>query len=160
MHRSLALVALLAFAPACRTQPLSIDSSDLAPGAQDGGADLRAPIDLASAPDAGGVDEVPCAQSTCSTKNGGVCCENVGGGTCQQSPCPANSFVTLACDGPEDCHGLACCYDNTVNVIQCEPDCGSNFRICHSKADCQPGECCLQLEASAPVSGCLATTGC
>ncbi len=125
----------------------------------DGAIDL-AGGDLVLAGDAG-VDEVPCGAMSCSTMGGHVCCEAPGAYTCATEPCPSSTFFVLACDGPEDCAGRLCCYDPSMSAIRCAATCGNNdYRICHDKADCNPGECCLQLEASAPVSGCVATNGC
>ena len=126
-------------------------TSGLPPGATDG-----APADLAVADS--DVDRVPCQGNVCLTGGGNVCC--IGTATaCQAPPCAANTFVSFACDGPEDCHGQLCCYDVAANQIACSASCGMGYHICHTNADCNPGECCLQLEASAPVGGCY-SNGC
>jgi hypothetical protein len=170
---TLRLTLLLPLIAACSTTPLG-SGADL--GAPDqASADLtradqsspdQAPADLvSSAADQGtGADGgspqvgVPCGTSLCNTSGGLACCEI--SQTCVAPPCMPGE-QTDACDGPEDCPtGSVCClYVDPFFGTACSPSCsqmgGQRGRICHTAADCEPGQMCVQLEAGGGIYGCI-----
>src|SRR5262245_27107131 len=77
-------------------------AADLSRVGRDGAADLSG-AGRDGAPDLSGLGAgtVPCGESSCAVASGLLCCEAVVT-TCQPTPCPQGTFVTFACDGPED----------------------------------------------------------
>ncbi len=86
---------------------------------------------------------VGCGNTTCT--QGQVCCESIGGGGAQfdcSDKCDTGQG-TFACDGPEDCLGLDCCFSRTDS--QCSTSCGiGEQQACRTDADCPGGidKCC------------------
>jgi hypothetical protein len=77
-----------------------------------------------------------------------VCCVSIDGDThtssCQEPAltCDGPSLgMTVACDGPEDCGGLACCGNLTAGfACTAEANCPEDIaQLCHRSADC-PGD--------------------
>jgi hypothetical protein len=144
-------------------QDLAAAGPDLATAGPDlatAGPDLAAADQLLTQPDQGGTVDggarvgVACGNSWCDTTTGAACCELAL--SCQATPC-ALGEQTDRCDGPEDCpSGNVCCLfvGNTFYGTACAPSCGQQARICHSAADCAPGQGCGPLEASGFIMGC------
>jgi hypothetical protein len=93
---------------------------------------------------------------------GMVCCAG-SMGTCM--PSTASCQRKMACDGPEDCNGMECCY-TTANggSSTCAASCGAGTsELCREDTTCPAGNmtCCPFLfgpEASPPYKIC--TPGC
>jgi hypothetical protein len=102
--------------------------------AESAGEALRTPGEIACR------DKFYVQDSLCSLAAGEVCCsQGSHGANCSGSGCAAASTV-LACDGPEDCGGHACCTDDSFFHVACSAatDCPRPYlpRLCHSGADC------------------------
>jgi hypothetical protein len=82
---------------------------------------------------------VACGSSDCDVAQGETCCLKVSTGTpsCGTSACPQFS-TTIACDGPEDCGGTACCgsvAEGTACIASAA--CASGIaQFCHADSDC------------------------
>jgi hypothetical protein len=102
---------------------------------------------------------VTCGASICDTRTGDVCCWGAAA-TCGPPPCTTPD-ETIACDGPEDCPAAqVCCFlIAPIFGTACSDSCGQTAtqrgRLCHSAADCNPGQQCLQLEATGVLFGCV-----
>ena len=83
-----------------------------------------------------------------------VCCLGSGTATSCLSACPDGGFVTIQCDGPEDCMSNPCCGPITsgrvvsANCTSAPTACPPTFdfasssgqtRLCHVDADCTSG---------------------
>jgi hypothetical protein len=54
----------------------------------------------------------------------------------------------IRCDGPEDCPGEVCCErlngpQTQVRHLDCQSQCGTDPRICHTSQDCPAGLQCV-----------------
>ena len=139
--RTPCLFALILSFAACATSPFASDTED-----------LQSPPPDESA----GGPSVMCTSTPCSTASGHVCCvsQMTYTASCIAGPCPNMSY-SYACDGPEDCGGLRCCFSLTRNGSACASDCGIDYRLCHTPTDCSSGQICSQLEWGPPsLSAC------
>jgi hypothetical protein len=89
-------------------------------------------------------DLVACGASTCDTAQNEQCCYTTTQGVVGCAASCAQDALAVVCDGPEDCGGDACC-GTLFAGYACEAaaTCTSTGQLCHVKADCPAGFCCL-----------------
>ena len=114
---------------------------------------------MSDASNVGQAGKVACGASSCDNAQGDTCCLKVSTGTpsCGAQTCPQFSSK-IACDGPEDCGGTACC-GNIGSGFSCTTDmvCSSGIaQLCHTDADCPAAlpTCCPYSYGTWETRGC------
>jgi hypothetical protein len=121
--------------------------SDAAGSDAPAAADAPVAIDDGAAPDAPRAgDGVRCIGAPADCAAGEVCCSTPVETRCQAASMPCTG-PAIACDGPEDCPGQACC--GTGPGTSCAATCPAD-RICHETSECGAGESCCPIGGGPP----------
>jgi hypothetical protein len=86
---------------------------------------------------AGTAGRITCGSTTCNISAGQKCCTESYGSYSGQRCASSCSYTAIACDGPEDCGGKACCGIfggwGCSSVTACST---TQLQLCHTSADC------------------------
>jgi hypothetical protein len=120
----------------------SVATIDAAPGAPDAETAMAPDADTTTSPD--GSVGITCGQMTCTGNK--ECCVTQGAGGGNPSFACVNpgscQGASVACDGPEDCSGKACCgmFGGTTASTSCANGAtcqgAQTVQFCHNDADC------------------------